>query len=120
MPVQHALRLRGSEVWVIHRRREYGPFDYEWSSDFCGVALLYAGRKFGEYCSQDEFCADLGDFPVPLTVSQVGSLALGCVLYGLMRGYTEQERRELIGTQLQRHGFGHFQLQDQADCREID
>ena len=31
----HGIRFEGTRFWVLHRRREFGPFDYEWS---CGQA----------------------------------------------------------------------------------
>ena len=55
----HGIVFQGSRFWVTHRRRRYGPFDYEWSKDFAGIELSFAGDKFGEYCGQEEIFADL-------------------------------------------------------------
>ena len=33
----HGVRFDGTRFWVVHRRREFGPFDYEWSGDLDGI-----------------------------------------------------------------------------------
>lgn len=106
----HGIQLDGSRFWVTHRRKTYGPFDYEWSSDFCGVVMLYDGRKFGEYCSIDELYADLKPFALPMTVVSVTSIVMGCVLYGILNGLREPERFELLAARLREHGFNRFVL----------
>ena len=92
----------------MHRRREYGPFDYEWSKDFCGVELAYAGRKFGEYCSRDEIFADLKEFKLPMRVVEVGSIVLGCIVYGVLNGLSQPERDKLLIDRLQSSGHERF------------
>jgi hypothetical protein len=104
----HGVEFDGSRFWVIHRRKKYGPFDYEWSSDFCGVELLYAGKKFGEYCSIDEVFADLKPFRLPMSVVSVTSIVIGCLLSGILQGIPEPERRQLVSLRLKEHGFGRF------------
>jgi hypothetical protein len=106
----HGIQLDGSRFWVRHRRKTYGPFDYEWNSDFCGVELLYDGRKFGEYCSVDELFADLKPFRLPMSVVSVTSIVMGCVLFGIMHGLREAERLELLEGRLKQHGFDRFVL----------
>lgn len=108
--VNHGVQIDGSRFWVIHRRRRYGPFDYEWSSDFRGVELLYDGKKFGEYCSADELFADLKPFGLPMSVVSVTSIVMGCVLFGIFRGLREPERRQLVELRLHEHGFDRFSL----------
>ena len=106
----HRVEMDGSRFWVIHRRRKYGPFDYEWSSDFRGVELLYDGTKFGEYCSLEELFADLKPFGLPMSVVSVTSIVMGCVLFGVFHGLRDAERRELVTLRLREHGFDRFSL----------
>jgi hypothetical protein len=112
MPASHGLQFRESCFWVIHRRRRYGPFDYEWSTDLYGLELTYQGRKFGEICGGDEIYADLSEFRLPRRVVQVASLVSGCMLFGLLHGYSPLERAELLVQHLKEHGctdFLHFE-----------
>lgn len=104
----HGLRFADTRFWVTHRRREYGPFDYEWSKDFGGIELMYAGRKFGEYCSDEEIFADLKEFQLPTSVKEVGSIVLGCIVYGLLNGYSVEQREALLTRRLQTMGHGKF------------
>jgi hypothetical protein len=104
----HGIELDGSRFWVKHRRRVYGPFDYEWTSDFCGVEMLYDGQKFGEYCSVDEIFADLAPFNLPMSVVRVTSIVMGCVLYGVLNGLKESERNQLLAQRLRDLGFERF------------
>ena len=113
MSVSHGVQFDGSRFWVIHRRTKYGPFDYEWNPEFCGVELLYDGSKFGEYCGIDELFADLKPFHLPMSVVRVTSIVMGCLLYGIQQGISESERRELVSDRLKEHGFARFSL---ADC----
>ena len=108
MPSSHGLCFEGSRFWVIHRRRKYGPFDYEWSKDFHGVELTYAGKKFGEYCSREEIFADLKEFQLPRTVVEVGSIVLGSTVFGILNGMKEDARRKLILDQLETEGYERF------------
>ena len=100
----HGLRFADSQFWVMHRRRRYGPFDYEWSKDFCGIELTYAGRKFGEYCSADEIFADLKEFKLPASVVEVSSIVLGCIVYGVLNGLPGPRRMEFLTERLQTMG----------------
>ncbi len=93
---------------MTHRRREYGPFDYEWSPDFAGMELIYAGKKFGEYCSKDEIFADLKEFQLPISVVEVATIVLGSLVYGVLNGLSEAERRTLICNQLIAGGYERF------------
>jgi hypothetical protein len=89
----------------------YGPFDYEWTSDFCGVEMLYNGEKFGEYCSADEIFADLKPFHLPMSVVQVTSIVMGCVLFGVLNGLKESERNQLLAKRLRELGYEQFALE---------
>jgi hypothetical protein len=104
----HQVLLQGSRFWVTHRRRDYGPFDYEWSQDFAGVELMYAGKKFGEYCSKDEIFADLKEFRLPVAVVDVATIVLGCLVFGVLNGVPEPERRQLIRDKLVSAGYERF------------
>lgn len=104
----HGLRFSETRFWVTHRRREYGPFDYEWSKDLSGIELTYAGRKFGEYCSDDEIFADLKEFQLPSSVAEVGSIVIGCIVYGLLNGLDSAQREELLVRRLRTMGYGKF------------
>jgi hypothetical protein len=86
----------------------YGPFDYEWTTDFCGVEMLYDGQKFGEYCSCDEIFADLKPFRLPMRVVRVTSIVMGCVLFGVLNGLKEVERRQLLDCRLRESGCEQF------------
>ena len=106
--LNHGLRFQGTKFWIRHRRREYGPFDYEWSSDLRGVELMYRGEKFGEYCSPGELFADLKPARLPRTVVAVGSIVLGCIILGILNGLDPAARRELIETRLRETGYERF------------
>lgn len=108
MSENHGIQLDGTRFWVKHRRQLYGPFDYEWAADFCGVEMLYDGKKFGEYCSADEIFADLAPFNLPMSVVHVTSIVMGCVLYGIFNGLRESERNQLVTQRLCDHGFERF------------
>lgn len=105
------IRWEDSQFWVIHRRREYGPFDYEWSHDLRGVTLLYRGNKFGEICNGRELFADLKEFHLPLRVSKVATVAIGCLSYSVLHGLSLAERERLISFRLIQHGFSEFAAQ---------
>lgn len=104
----HGITVEGSTFWVVHRRRTYGPFDYAWSPDFCGVELLYRGEKFGEYCSRDELCADLRGYRLPMSVVAVTSIVMGCIVHGVLQGLAESERLELVRARLCEFGYARF------------
>lgn len=108
MSPSHAVHLQGTRFWVTHRRRTFGPFDYEWSHDFCGVALLYNGQKFGEYCGREELYADLRPYHLPMSVVNVTSIVMGCVLWGVMHGLSEAERDEVLQSRLNEFGYARF------------
>ncbi len=108
MSANHGIRFDETQFWVIHRRLEYGPFDYEWSHDFRGPELTYQGAKYGEICSDCEIHADLKEFALPMRVVQVASLVSGCMLFGVTRGMSAWERQALLQSTLTEHGCGHF------------
>ena len=108
MPNRHVLQLQETGFRVIHRGREYGPFDYEWSADMHGVELTYRGEKFGEICSEAEIFADLREFGLPMRVVEVASIALGCIISRMGQGLSMEERRELIARHLSEFGCSQF------------
>ncbi len=108
MCATHGIVFQGSRFWVTHRRRRYGPFDYEWSKDFAGIELTFAGDKFGEYCGNEELFADLKEYHLPDAVVPVATIVIGCVVYGVLNGLRETERAQLIVDHLAKRGFGRF------------
>jgi hypothetical protein len=104
----HGIVFQGSRFWVTHRRRRYGPFDYEWSKDFAGIEFTFDGDKFGEYCGKEEFFADLGHYHLPHAVVPVATIVIGCVVYGVLNGLPESERMQLIIDHLAERGFERF------------
>lgn len=108
MSAAHGLRFDGTQFWVVHRRREFGPFDYEWSREFDGIELWYGGRKFGEICSEDEIFADLAEFKLPLRVVEVASVVFGSTLRSILAGDSARERRLSLIRLLTEHGCEQF------------
>ena len=102
------LRFQGTKFWVTHRRREHGPFDYEWSKDFNGIELLYCGQKFGEYCSCEEIYADLKEFKLPMRVVDVTCVVMGSVLFGLLNGLNSDEKERDMFNRLCEHGYEEY------------
>lgn len=117
MSASSGLRFEGTKFWVIHRRREYGPFDYEWNKDFCGIELMCGGEKFGEYCSSDEIFADLTEFRLPMRVVEVSSIVMGSVLFGLLNGLNSDEKKLDLVDRLNQHGLDRFARQIVDDPR---
>ena len=108
MLTNHGLIFNGSQFWVIHRRIEYGPFDYEWSKDLEGVSLLYRGQKFGEHCGPSQIYADLKDFSLPMTVVEVASIVLGTLLHNLTTGRNDADSDAFLQQQLSKQGYERF------------
>jgi hypothetical protein len=104
----HGIVFQGSRFWVMHRRRRYGPFDYEWSKDFAGIELTFEGDKFGEYCGKEEIFADLKHYRLPDAVVPVATIVMGCVVYGVLNGLRESERTQMIVNHLAERGFERF------------
>jgi hypothetical protein len=104
----HGIVFQGSRFWVTHRRRRYGPFDYEWSKDFAGIELMFDGDKFGEYCGIEEIFADLKAYHLPAAVVPVATIVIGCVVFGVLNGLPEAERTRLVIEQLTQRGFERF------------
>jgi hypothetical protein len=117
----HGILFQGSRFWVTHRRRRFGPFDYEWSKDFAGIELLFAGRKFGEYCSSDEIFADLKEFRLPAAVVQAATVVMGCLVFGVLNGLRANERERLIVDRLSQQGLSQFaHVQTEPEPRAAD
>ena len=105
MAATHGIIFQGNRFWVTHRRRRYGPFDYEWSKDFAGIELMFDGQKFGEYCGQEEIFADLKEFRLPAAVVGTATIVMGCVVYSILNGLREPERIRLFVQRLTEGGF---------------
>ncbi|MEZ6047414.1 MAG: hypothetical protein R3C11_17895 [Planctomycetaceae bacterium] len=108
MPLRHGLRIEESRIWVIHRLQEYGPFDYEWSSDLQGMEMTYQGQKFGEYCNSREFFADLSEFNLPTSVYSVATIALGTLIQSILNGRPSSQREGLILRRLENSEFSKY------------
>ena len=108
MSVSHGLRFEDTRFWVLHRRREYGPFDYEWSRDLGGIELLYKGEKFGEFCNPDAISADLKEYKLPMTVVEVASVVLGCIVHGIVTSSDQQSRTQMLSQRLTASGYDRF------------
>ena len=94
------LRYEGTAFWVIHRGKDYGPFDYDWSKDFHGIELLYAGEKFGEYIDPHQLYADLSEYNLPRKVVKLTTVVLGSTIYGIMQGWSEDRRERFVAEKL--------------------
>lgn len=108
MSAPTGIRFEGTGFWVRHRNREYGPFDYEWSRDLGGIELTYRREKFGEYCSADEICADLREFRLPMRVVEVSSIICGSIVFGLLNGLSDSEKRDVMRQHLEDRGLERF------------
>lgn len=116
----HGIVFQGSRFWVTHRRRRYGPFDYEWSKDFAGIELTFDGDKFGEYCGKEEIFADLKGYRLPAAVIPVATIVMGCLVYGVLNGLPETERARLIVDNLVQRGLERFaQIELEPDPHAI-
>ncbi len=105
---------------MTHRRRRYGPFDYEWSKDFAGIELTFDGDKFGEYCGKEEIFADLKGYHLPAAVVPVATILMGCLVYAVLNGLPETERARLIVDNLVERGLEWFaQIELEPDPHAI-
>ena len=117
---QHAVVVHGDSFEVIHRRRRYGRFTYEWTEDLSGLELLCERRKFGEICTVNQFCADLSDFAMPKPVRCVATIVLGCFVRELGDGRTNPERLLRLRTALDKLGYEKFELLHRLDNSQDD
>ncbi len=108
MAVRHGIQFEGNKFWVIHRTQTFGPFDYEWSQDFLGMEMTYCGDKFGEFCSTEEFFADLKPYKLPLRVSEVATLVMILVIQGVLNGLSAGERDVQVRQHLRSRGWAKF------------
>lgn len=108
MTAASGIRFEGTAFWVRHRHQEYGPFDYEWARDLSGIELLYGRSKFGEFCSEDEVCADLREFKLPMRVVEVTSIVCGTIIVGILGGMATDDRYALVRQHLNDHGLDRF------------
>ncbi|WP_437186588.1 hypothetical protein SH668x_003744 [Planctomicrobium sp. SH668] len=104
----HGIRFDQTQFWITHRRREYGPFDYDWSPDMQGLELLYQGIKFGEVCTEGELFADMREFRLPLRVVEVACVVMGCIVMGVGGGFSEEERKGILVDTLHEFDCGRF------------
>ena len=98
------LRFEETAFWVLHRGKEYGPFDYQWSKDLRGVEFMYAGDKFGEFVNDEQLHADLSSYDLPRKVKRVASIVLGSTVFGILQGWDNERRRQFAHQNLERIG----------------
>lgn len=104
----HGLRFTETAFYVVHRRREYGPFDYDWTPDLRGVELTYCGRKYGEVLSPHQMSVDLSPFRLPRKVMQVAVLITGGLLCSIRQGDSPEQRRRRLTAVLAQFGCERF------------
>ncbi len=104
----YGIRVDGTRFWVIHQKRLFGPFDYQFSFDLQGIEMLYQSRKFGECCSDEELCADLSDFHLPLKVAEVATVILGVSIRGIFCCQRADLRVDDMEAHLQQAGLGRY------------
>lgn len=102
--------MDGTRFWVLHRRKYYGPFDYQWSIDLRGVEFLYQRQKYGECCSDEEFFADLKPYQLPSRVTEVSTVVLGTVVLSVFHCITGQDRIEQISSNLKTAGLERYTI----------
>ena len=107
-PTTHGVRFAETAFFVIHRRREYGPFDYEWAVDLGSLDLTYRGSKYGEFMSPAQMCIDLSEFRLPQRVVQVAMIVTGCVLSAIRSGHGVKLRNRRILSLLRAAGCARF------------
>lgn len=100
------------QFWIVRRRRLFGPFDYQWSSDLYGIELTYRGEKFGEVCGEDEVFADLKPFRLPITVARVATLTAGALIAGIRAGTCRDARVAHLLALLQEHRLQRFRVRE--------
>ena len=93
---------------MIHRRREFGLFDYQWSPDLRAVDLTYQGTKYGEVWSPAQLYVDLREFRLPQRVVQVAVIVTGGLLQSLQRGESAARRMQRIAQLLRSAGCRRF------------
>lgn len=94
--------------WILTRGRQFGPFDYQWSSDLHGIEFTYRGEKFAEICSADEVFADLSPFGLPISVCKVAAITAGAMAIGIANGDCADSRMSQLTQALDTYGFGRF------------
>lgn len=104
----HEIILRSEDFWVVFGQRMFGPFDYQWSTDLHGIEFRYQGQKFGEFCSDEEFFADLHPYQLPLTVCQVAILVAANLVSGIRNGTPQTDRILDLTQLLAKHNFEKF------------
>lgn len=86
------LRFEKTAFWIVHRCKEYGPFDYQWSKDLYGIELIYAGEKFGEVVNANQLHADLSEYGLPRKVIRIAAIVLGSIAFGINQGWSDERR----------------------------
>lgn len=69
---------------------------------------MYRGQKFGEYCSSEEFFADLSEFNLPQSVYTVATIALGKYIQTILKGLSPEEQYPAIFEELIKAGYSKY------------
>ncbi len=104
--------LDDDTFWIVSRQKLFGPFAYQWSGDLYGIEFTYRGEKYGEVCSDDEFCADLKPYGLPISVSRVAALTAGALAYGIRSGTSIDERVSHLTALLQQFALDRFRIRE--------
>lgn len=106
----YAVVILENGFWIHHRGKGYGPFDYQFSNDLGGIEFLFQADKYGEFCSSEEFFADLKPYGLPIRVSEVAAVVTGTLARCIFQGIAASDRSRLVTRQLEKLGLGRYQL----------
>ncbi|MBL8816668.1 MAG: hypothetical protein JNL58_11610 [Planctomyces sp.] len=106
--------LRADDFWIVFRQRFYGPFDYQWSVDLYGMEFRFQGQKFGEFCSDDEFFADLSPYQLPPEVCSVVMLVAAHIVQGVRSASSPDDRLRSLESLLTLHQHETFRVHSDA------
>ena len=73
-----------------------------------GIEFLYCRKKFGEYCSDEEISADLKEFQLPMRVVEVTAVVCGSIIFGIIHGFSQAEKKAILLKNLQQSDLAHF------------
>ncbi len=106
--------MRSDDFWIVFRHRFYGPFDYQWSIDLYGMEFRFQGQKFGEFCSDNEFFADLSPFGFPPEVCSVVTLVAAHLVQGIRSGSSPDDRIRALKLLLAQHEHETFSVHSEV------
>jgi hypothetical protein len=110
--------LRPDDFWIVFRQRFYGPFDYQWSIDLHGIEFRFQGQKFGEFCSDDQFFAELSPFGLPQAVCSAAMLVAAHLVQGIRSGSSAADRLQALKSLLAEHESEPFVVHSEHPAPE--